>query len=239
MSDTYILKEYFIQYLKKIRGNSDSTIKKYLSALEIISTYLIQKQQIKSSIYEIMDLHDLQIIKNQLNQDFNFVDKDERGHRMYSAALNNYCRFAGGNNFFNIYDKLSIMDIAIPKTAKIFYTTKQSYRSTIIKHQVIEAAGYICELDNSHKTFIAASTNHQYMEGHHAIPMSAQDKFENSLDVYANIISLCPICHRLLHYGVCEEKTEMLKKIYYLRATRLYNSGLKINQEEFMNFSLQ
>ena len=44
MSDIYVLKEYYMQYLKKIRGNSSSTITHYLSALDVISSYLIQKQ---------------------------------------------------------------------------------------------------------------------------------------------------------------------------------------------------
>lgn len=239
LSETYILKEYYIQYLKKIRGNSLTTIKHYLSALDVISSYLVKKQQIKTSLYEIVDLSDLQIVKENLCQDIIFVEKDERGHRMYTAALNNYYRFASGETFFSIQDKLLVMDIAIPKSDKRLQLVESVNRSSIIKNQVIMSSGYMCEINNEHKTFIADSTKQPYMEGHHSIPMNKQDSFNNSLDVYANIISLCPICHRLLHYGICEEKTEILKKIYYLRADRLYNSGLKISQSDFINFSLQ
>lgn len=238
MSGTYLLKEYYVQYLKRIRNNSVSTIGHYLSALDVISLYLVEKRQIKSSLYEIMDLVNLQEVRDNLYQDPIFVSKDERGHRMYSAALNNYFRFASGETFLEIHNEMPVMDIAIPVTDKSMQIIEISKRSSIIKNQVIMSSGYKCEINENHKTFTSDSTRHPYMEGHHGIPISKQDKFNYSLDIYANIISLCPICHRLLHYGICDEKTEVLKRIYYLRSDRLYKSGLRISQDEFINLSL-
>lgn len=72
------------------------------------------------------------------------------------------------------------------------------------------------------------------MEGHHALPMTYQDKFEHSLDVYANVVCLCPICHRLLHYGVKSEKENVVNKIYFERADRLSASGIEISKKDFM-----
>lgn len=238
MSGTYLLKEYYVQYLKRIRNNSVSTIGHYLSALDVISLYLVEKRQIKSSLYEIMDLVNLQEVRDNLYQDPIFVSKDERGHRMYSAAHNNYFRFASGETFLEIHNEMPVMDIAIPVTDKSMQIIEISKRSSIIKNQVIMSSGYKCEINENHKTFTSDSTRHPYMEGHHGIPISKQDKFNYSLDIYANIISLCPICHRLLHYGICDEKTEVLKRIYYLRSDRLYKSGLRISQDEFINLSL-
>lgn len=60
-----------------------------------------------------------------------------------------------------------------------------------------------------------------------------KDKFINSLDVYANVICLCPTCHRLLHYGVESEKKNVIDKIYYDRADRLAVCGIKIGKKEF------
>lgn len=238
MSNVYVLKEYYTQYLKKIRGNSSSTITHYISALDIISSYLTQKQKIKDSIYEITNLDDLQILKESLYNDPVFIEKDERGHRMYSAGLNNYCRFASGENFSLINEQIPLMDFPIPPNGQVLHTSNEFKRSSIIKNQTIEAAGYLCEINTDHQTFIAASNNHPYMEGHHAVPMKKQALFQNSLDVYANIVCLCPICHRQLHYGLCEDRTELLKKIYYLRSERLYRSGIKISQSEFINLAL-
>ena len=71
------------------------------------------------------------------------------------------------------------------------------------------------------------------MEGHHAIPMKAQNSFKTSLDVYANVVCLCPICHRMLHYGIVDEKNVLLNKIYNKRADRLANCGIKLSREDF------
>lgn len=238
MSDTYLLKEYYVQYLKTIRNNSVSTIGHYLSALDVISLYLVENRQIKSSLYEIMNLENLQEIRDNLYKDRIFISKDERGHRMYSAALNNYFRFASGETFLAIHNEIPVMDIAIPVTDKSIQIIETSKRSSIIKNQVIMSSWYKCEINEKHKTFTSDLTRQPYMEGHHGIPISKQDKFNYSLDVYANIISLCPICHRLLHYSICDEKTEVLKRIYYLRSDRLCKSGLRISQDEFINLSL-
>lgn len=234
----YALKEYYIKYLEEIRVNSKTTVNHYLSALKIISEYLVQRKYIENSIYEITRLDRLQFIKEALYQDPAFVEKDERGHRMYSAAFNNYFRFASGEGLSKNSDDIQIMDIPIPKSDKIEQVVQTPIRSSIIKDQIIIVSGYTCEINKNHKTFITNTTMKPYMEGHHIIPMNRQDKFENSLDVYANIVSLCPICHRLLHYGICEEKTEFLEKIYSMRSDRLYNSGLKISKDDFMGISL-
>jgi 5-methylcytosine-specific restriction protein A len=55
------------------------------------------------------------------------------------------------------------------------------------------------------------------MEGHHLVPMEYQHLFTNSLDVTTNIISLCPNCHRKIHYGEPLERIEMATKLHNLR----------------------
>lgn len=59
-----------------------------------------------------------------------------------------------------------------------------------------------------------------------------------SLDVYANLICLCPICHRLLHYGREDEKRVLLNQIYTDRASRLVNSGIKLSKNDFIEMVL-
>lgn len=125
------------------------------------------------------------------------------------------------------------MDIEIPVVQKQVCSVATWKRSSIIKIQSIESAGYQCEINPEHKTFTAKSTGHPYMEGHHALPMKCQDKFSQSLDVYANIVCLCPVCHRLLHYGVDSEKENVLNKIYYDRSERLAASGINVSKGEF------
>lgn len=165
--------------------------------------------------------------------DPDFVALDKRGHQMYSAGFNNYYKFACGEGFTDLHHRIELLDTEIPIAGR--QTTSQAAwkRSAIIKSQSIEAAGYLCEIDARHKTFTAKATGSPYMEGHHILPMKTQDKFTKSLDVYANIICLCPICHRLLHFGVDSEKESILDRIYYDRAERLAKSGLPIGRDDF------
>lgn len=111
-------------------------------------------------------------------------------------------------------------------------------RSNILREQALVFAGYACEIDKRHESFIAEKTNKAYMEGHHAIPMNNQPRFKHSLDVYANIVCLCPICHRRIHHGIEIDRIHMMNTIYAKRADRLANSGIQLSQEEFAQFAL-
>ena len=231
--DEYALMTYYVRYLKEIRKVSDSTVKHYQEALRYISKRLVEKGKVQQTVYEIQELSELEMIRTYLYNDPDFVALDKRGHQMYSAGFNNYYKFASGQGFSNIHQQIGVMDIEVPVAEKQTYTMEVWKRSTIIKIQSIESAGYQCEIDPKHNTFTAKSTGHPYMEGHHALPMKHQDKFSKSLDIYANIICLCPICHRLLHYGVESEKENVLNKIYYDRSVRLAASGIKISKTDF------
>jgi 5-methylcytosine-specific restriction protein A len=212
---------------------SDSTVKHYLDALRYISKYLVQKEKLQQTVYEIQDIGELEIIKEYLYSDPDFVALDKRGHQMYSAGFNNYFKFAKGEGFANIHKQIGILDTEVPVAKKHTRIQTAWGRSSIIKIQTIETAGYQCEINREHYTFTARSTGHPYMEGHHVLPMKYQDKFDRSLDVYANIVCLCPVCHRLLHYGVDTEKENVLTKIYYDRSDRLAASGIKISKRDF------
>ena len=238
MADHYILMTYYAKYLKEIRGVSDSTVKHYQGALNHISRYLVKKEKLKETVYEIQNIESLERIREYLYADPEFLALDKRGHQMYSAGLNNYFKFAEGVGFYNIHNYIQVMDIEMPAKEKYTYLSDAWRRSSIIKMQSIEAAGYRCEIDGMHETFTAKSTGRPYMEGHHALSMKYQNKFSKSLDVYANIICLCPICHRLLHYGIAVEKETVLDKIYFDRSKRLTACGIKISKEDFKKLAM-
>lgn len=229
----YVLMTYYRKYLKEIRKVSSSTVEHYQDALKYISKYLVQKGKLQQTVYEIQDIGELEILKTYLYADPDFIALDKRGHQMYSAGFNNYLKFANGEGFANIGQTIEVMDIEVLATQKQVSSVEIWKRSSIIKEQSIKSAGYQCEINLEHRTFTAKSTGKPYMEGHHALPMKYQDKFSQSLDVYANIICLCPICHRLLHYGVNSEKETVLNKIYYDRSERLATSGIKVSKGEF------
>lgn len=72
--------------------------------------------------------------------------------------------------------------------------------------QAIKQAEFKCEIDDTHETFVSEASRKNYMEAHHLIPLRMQHDFENSLDVVGNIVSICPNCHRLIHYGRDKDK---------------------------------
>ncbi len=234
MSDINVLKEYYVRYLRDVRGVKLSTVNHYLGAINVVSKYLSDNGKVKNSIYEIDELSELEYIREFLFKQPDFIEKDDRGNRMYSAGINNYIRFAAGEDFGNIGSSVALMDIEVPIFSKQSVTIENWRRNGIIKKQSIEMASFLCEIDSTHKTFIAASTNEQYMEGHHAIPFKEQEHFKVSLDVYANIVCLCPICHRMLHYGIKKDKEIVLNKLYCDRAERLAHSGIYLSKDEFI-----
>ena len=64
--------------------------------------------------------------------------------------------------------------------------------------------------------------------------MKFQDQFDCSLDVYANVVCLCPICHRLLHYGMKKDKEYLSEELFEQRIDRLVVSGIDISKKEFL-----
>ena len=113
--------------------------------------------------------------------------------------------------------------------------TKPGNAKGLLRNNQIEMEGYKCEVNDTYTAFIAASINLPYMEGNHSIPMNKHEQFSVSLDVYANIVCLCPLCHRLLHYGTEKPKRMILNGLYEQRAQRLVNSGIVLSKDEFVN----
>lgn len=87
---------------------------------------------------------------------------------------------------------------------------------------------YACEVDQYHKTFTSKATRENYVEAHHLIPLYAQGESEYSLDVLANIVALCPNCHRKIHHAVDEEKNQLLEFLYERRKEILEQSKIVI-----------
>ena len=230
-------KSQYKQYLKAIRNLSDRTVGHYMTSLNTISKILVEQGDLKESIYEVDSFNRLLELKQILLADEMFVNKDKIGHNMYSAGLNNYLRFAEGNDFAKTDVSIEVMDIKA-NIQKVSQTKSGYKRDRIITKQVLAYNDYCCEVDHFHETFIAEATKHRYMEGHHMIPMKKQDVFECSLDVYANVISVCPVCHRLLHHGLQDDKINILNMLYQQKADRMYESGIVVSKNEFVDLAL-
>lgn len=109
-------------------------------------------------------------------------------------------------------------------------TPEKSYvRDTRRSYNALRRAGCCCEYNPSHPSFVRKSDNTQYTEAHHLVPFGKQSLFPVSLDVEANIVSLCSNCHNQIHFG--RDAEQILEKLYYNRRDELLAAGIKV--EEF------
>ena len=102
-------------------------------------------------------------------------------------------------NSNNTDEILNVIDLPLPLVNDLRITKNK--RDPKKGANAKKRAKYLCEVDGNHKTF-KGQNGENYCEAHHLIPMNMQEKFFYSLDVEANIVSLCPTCHNLLHYSI-------------------------------------
>ncbi|MBO6291181.1 MAG: HNH endonuclease [Selenomonas sp.] len=228
------IKEYFSRYILEVKKLSSGSEYNYKRGLKKVSQCMKEMGLVEESIYEIGTIEGLDAAWQKLKSDSDFSAMDRNGHRMYSSGFNCYRKFATGD-MFHEYSSIDVKTLDAPmkleKPVKVEY--KIWKRSGIMRTQTVVLANYACDIDHGHATFTAASTGHQYMEAHHIIPLKLQERFSSSLDVYANLISLCPICHRKIHLGIKEERRLMIDDIYEKRKDRLVKCGFVFGKEEF------
>jgi 5-methylcytosine-specific restriction protein A len=121
------------------------------------------------------------------------------------------------------------------KTSNVSNTSVWS-RDPDIAYTALYEAGFLCENDKNHETFVSARNNSNFMEAHHLIPIEFQKNFQNSLDVPENIISLCPNCHRAIHLSLSEIKNKIIEKFHAQRKNKLVERGLNITLEELLTY---
>ena len=175
-----------------------------------------------------------------------FIERYGNKKSVYDPFLNKYSSYRNFNNV-DIDDEDGVIttnDIFEPEIVEPSYApenkpglvegkNKKYKRNTAKAKRAIVYANYQCNIDISHGSFVAKNGK-LYMEAHHLIPMSAQDDFNNSLDVDANIVSLCPSCHRKLHHGKYIELE--LKKLFDSRVELLKQSGIEITLEDLKKY---
>ena len=105
-------------------------------------------------------------------------------------------------------------------------------RDPIKRKNAMVIAGFKCEIDPNHATFISRRSGMPYVESHHFIPMEFHEDFDFSLDVEENIVCLCSNCHNEIHYGV--KNAELVRALYIKRKDLLHDVGLDITEEELL-----
>lgn len=90
-----------------------------------------------------------------------------------------------------------------------------------------------CEFNCSHRSFIRKNSNVKYMEPHHLIPLQFHEDFDWSLDVEANVVSLCSECHNRIHYG---DGANIIKKLWKLRKDELKGAKIPITEKNLLKY---
>lgn len=228
-----MLLEYFRQYIKVTRNITDKSVGHYITGLNSINSLLAKYDYKIKNVFDVNCVEDLDGILTFLMNNDEFRLKDSTGHNMYSVAFKHFYSFATADNL--LFSKnIEAMDMMLDIPQKATSTTISWQRNQILISQAIEGANYLCENDHDHVTFTSKATGKSYMEGHHLIPLRYQPEFLCSIDVYANIVCLCPICHRLLHYGANNERIYATEKLFDERHIRLKKSGIDITRKDFL-----
>lgn len=102
-------------------------------------------------------------------------------------------------------------------------------RNPATAFRALQRAGHQCECDKSHRLFIRKGSMENYTEPHHLIPLKYDALFDHSLDVMANIVSLCSYCHDLIHYG--EDAGQEICKLWEARKDELKRAGLGVMRD--------
>lgn len=113
------------------------------------------------------------------------------------------------------------------KGRKKFKTQKK------IRDYVLKQTNYLCGCHNSKHFYFESVALHNYVEGHHIIPMNRQEEYyfncNINLDVSDNIIALCPNCHCQIHLGSKKARLKILGEIYIRNISKLRNINDKIS----------
>ena len=202
-----------------------------------------------SASEDSVDLREKLIAYKKANSKFAQMTAIEFGHELYgkygnpsleeaqnepAEELYEHSQKKNINSSFKNVPEYSDMPEDVPEQISTSYG--QVYKIDPAKsRRAIINAKYSCEADGSHESFIRKDGKHRYSEAHHLIPRCYQKNYANSLDVTANIVSLCSNCHNCLHYGSEEERNQILEKLYSDRKNRLKEAGLKITISELKN----
>jgi hypothetical protein len=132
------------------------------------------------------------------------------------------------------------------------HTGRKRYKTQKkIRDAVLESAKYLCNCNDLKHFYFEATDLHNYVEGHHIVPMNRQEEYyfdkTVNLDISQNIVALCPNCHCQIHLGSRQARLKILSEILVRNKAQLisfapnltlsllasyYNIGLENNSEE-------
>lgn len=112
--------------------------------------------------------------------------------------------------------------------------------SSVLKKKALERANYKCELEDycdcSSHYFTNKKNGKNYVELHHLIPREFSNDFDRSIEQIENYVSLCPRCHRFIHFAVDRERKSALHYLYLKRIGSLNLKGIKLDETQLKQY---
>lgn len=236
----------FGQWLKN-KGLSESSRQKYAS-----QAHRRILRDLGIDFYKVESMVELQQLILDVRQMESKMEKDPR--RMYSAAVGNYVKFRAEleNQLDTLEDSLYQATIETqliqeknkssaawnerpqPSTKLVTGSQTRFQRNPKVGAQAILLANYSCKINPDHQFFISRRTHQNYVEAHHLIPIAYQGLFSCGVDIIENVVCLCPVCHRLIHYGEDKVRREVINQLYQDSIEKLTFVGLHLEKDELM-----
>lgn len=201
-------------------------------AIGIPRSFYVDEYDFQSDIYSGLESKGTVTVKNALasvmreHADSDVVDNDEAiADAIYQELVSNA-------------PEVTTCDAPVEYiAADVERTTKTSRPTTnpSLGKEALRRNNYRCAVDPRHPSF-TKKDGVRYMEVHHLIPLEWQGNFSYKLDTRANLVPLCPLCHKLIHYGRMDDVSPILTGLYNERKEALRESGLDITLNELLSF---
>lgn len=159
---------------------------------------------------------------SELNDELTFKSELLSAYNLYADLVEHYM-----NMVMHGFTASRKESVEVSKAAEM--RTAVTIRNNAM---ALKKAGYQCEANSNHTTFINPNTGKNFMQAMHLIPISAQNNFNVSLDIPANVCCLCPNCAALLHHGSDSDRQEMLMQLYMKHKPDLEEAGISITLME-------
>jgi 5-methylcytosine-specific restriction protein A len=198
----------------------------YIESIDDLSKYIKSKNLNDIQQYDSYDKFYTWVINSLVN-----IEVLKKENKNYFIADDIY------DNVQTLYENLEYSDLFFNEDTLLCEIdnkiSKDRYKrdARLIK-EAKERDKYRCILDSKHTTFI--SKGHNYVEGHHVIPMFHQKNYSFELDDIDNIISLCPNCHREIHSA--DDKEKILTKVYNVNEKYMQANNIALEELYKMYF---
>jgi hypothetical protein len=201
-----------------------SKINKFEIKISQYSNSMFRVQRVYGGKYPLLDQLIITYLENIISN-MNLLDNDDDQDEIQNSDP------ANSDEILNSSKKpLSIVNSSQGKIIA---------KDSKISKSALKESNYLCEVNHNHKTFIT-KRNVPYMEGHHLIPCTVgnseyfMEKYNKNIDCFENIVSLCPNCHREIHYGEWTTKSIKLKILFDKYRFKLHNIGVIITENELL-----